>query len=277
MLAFIRIISALMILMMASGCANLYMLEHKKREGTAYNKWLTWYYTDYARTAKESGVPEDQELSKALVKRGWYAAGGNQIDVINPKSLKLDQRSLEDIIKKRDALHKSITPILRVRNFMPNMSAKLHASYDCWALGEQAGEFAQGAMQECYQDFKETLMIMQGIKPFKIYFNRTGATISAADQRAIKTFASNFSALGDGYRLLIIGHSDLNGTPEQNLAASKKRAEAVKALFMKNGIAELTTEASYAGDHEAVSVGTDEKQQSRNRRVEVFVAEFPVE
>lgn len=275
MMRFVRIISVLMMMLMASGCVNLYMLEHKQRVGSDYNKWLTWYYADYARTAKESGIESDQKLSTALVKRGWETAQGNQVDVQTPKNLTLEKHLLTDIIKNRDSLMAAITPVLRVRGFMPNMTAKLQASYDCWVLGEQAGEFAQGAAQECYQDFKESLMIMQGLTPFKIYFNRQGTTISPADQRKLKAFATNFTALGDGYRLLVIGHSDLNDTPERNLAASKVRAEAIKAMFVKAGVPALNIEASYAGDTEAVSVGTEEKEQRRNRRVEIFVAELP--
>lgn len=73
------------------------------------------------------------------------------------------------------------------------------------------------------------------------------------------------------YSLIIKGHTDDTGTPEYNMALSKKRAVAVKDYIVSKGIKEgrLVTKG-YGEDFPAIQ-STDAEGREANRRVEFLL------
>ncbi len=93
-----------------------------------------------------------------------------------------------------------------------------------------------------------------------------GAAQSAELGRAISTEALRH------FRFRIIGHTDLIGTPEYNLALSRRRAEAVAAyLAGQFKIAPTRLVAEGHGMTEPLVAQGSRDQQALNRRVEVMV------
>src|SRR5690606_13300806 len=74
------------------------------------------------------------------------------------------------------------------------------------------------------------------------------------------------SADGD---ILIVGHTDSDGSDELNLTLSAKRAEAVKAALVKEfGIAEERLHTEGKGESTPLEPNTTSAGKAKNRRVE---------
>jgi len=75
------------------------------------------------------------------------------------------------------------------------------------------------------------------------------------------------------YNLIINGHTDNVGKPESNMILSQKRADAVKAYLIKNGVEAGRLKAFGFGDTKPVADNNTPDGRAKNRRVE-FVVEF---
>jgi len=68
-------------------------------------------------------------------------------------------------------------------------------------------------------------------------------------------------------RVKIVGHTDDIGTPEDNLALSQRRAEAVKKYLVDGGIDASRIETDGKGEAEPLVPGTDNASRAKNRRI----------
>ena len=74
-----------------------------------------------------------------------------------------------------------------------------------------------------------------------------------------------------GYRVQLSGHTDNIGKPEDNLALSKARAEAVRKQLIAYGcVPEKITALGY-GDTRPVASNDTEEGRRLNRRVEITI------
>jgi peptidoglycan-associated lipoprotein len=74
-------------------------------------------------------------------------------------------------------------------------------------------------------------------------------------------------------KVLIEGHTDEGGRPEDNLALGARRAGEVKSLFLRSGIErERLTAISY-GKERPVATGEGEEVRFKNRRVRTIIIE----
>ncbi|MBC7849590.1 MAG: OmpA family protein [Chitinophagaceae bacterium] len=89
---------------------------------------------------------------------------------------------------------------------------------------------------------------------------------------------SSFTALNQVAEILkadqilqvtITGHTDNAGKPEYNRALSKKRAEAVRAYLIKQGINALRLTSEGYGDEKPVGDNNTDDGKAKNRRVEI--------
>ena len=69
-------------------------------------------------------------------------------------------------------------------------------------------------------------------------------------------------------KLEVIGHTDDQGLPANNLALSQARAEAVKAYFASKGLDASLISASGAGSNRPLVSNTTGEGRARNRRIE---------
>jgi outer membrane protein OmpA-like peptidoglycan-associated protein len=72
-------------------------------------------------------------------------------------------------------------------------------------------------------------------------------------------------------RVSVEGHSDSQGDETYNLKLSRKRAEAVKDLLVKFGVAEHRIKVEAFGESQPIATNNTEEGRRRNRRVEIKV------
>jgi len=71
--------------------------------------------------------------------------------------------------------------------------------------------------------------------------------------------------------ILVVGHTDRQGTDENNLALSQRRAERVKHYLVERGISADIIRTVGRGEREPLVETADEAQEPSNRRVEINV------
>lgn len=103
---------------------------------------------------------------------------------------------------------------------------------------------------------------------YGINFETGKATITDDSAKALGEVAKLLTENAD-LKLRVEGHTDNVGKSKDNLALSKKRAEAVKEWLSKNGVeaGRLTTEGF--GDKKPVADNSTEEGRAKNRRVEL--------
>ena len=69
----------------------------------------------------------------------------------------------------------------------------------------------------------------------------------------------------------VIGHTDRRGAHEMNVELSKRRAEAVRQLLIRDGLPESAIFSIGRGEVDPLIPTEDDVPEPRNRRVEVTV------
>lgn len=98
-----------------------------------------------------------------------------------------------------------------------------------------------------------------------IYFDYDRSEIRA-DQLENMEFNLGYLTSNPEVDILIEGHCDERGTTEYNFALGERRAETVKAYYVKNGVADARLQILSKGEEEPVDPGHDESAWSQNRR-----------
>ncbi len=114
-------------------------------------------------------------------------------------------------------------------------------------------------------------LVAQGHLPLHgIDFEAGSAEITDASA-AILDRAARALAARPGLTLLVVGHSDNRGGIDDNMALSRRRAEAVRAALVERGVAADRLEARGVGFLAPVTANDSEQGRALNRRVELVL------
>ncbi|WP_245905449.1 OmpA family protein [Photobacterium lipolyticum] len=103
-----------------------------------------------------------------------------------------------------------------------------------------------------------------------VFFEKGSYELSIDNQRVLDPIAIRLRQHPDS-QLIVIGHSDDNGSDEYNLTLSFERAFSV-AIYISSvfGIEEERIQLVALGNDEPLSMGNSEQAKQQNRRVEVI-------
>ncbi len=102
------------------------------------------------------------------------------------------------------------------------------------------------------------------------HFQPRSTTVDALGERDVARVMNYLVSIHDGGdHLLLAGFADNQGDPQSNLEFSKKRADAVAALFVRQGL--TPGQVAGFGSELPVASNATEAGRERNRRVEVYV------
>jgi OmpA-OmpF porin, OOP family len=105
---------------------------------------------------------------------------------------------------------------------------------------------------------------------YGIYFDTDKADLKPASRPTLSEIAALLQQ-NSTLELIVVGHTDNNGTFEHNLDLSRRRAQAVvTALTAEFGVARNRLEAHGVGYLAPVAPNTSEDGRSRNRRVQLL-------
>jgi OOP family OmpA-OmpF porin len=103
-----------------------------------------------------------------------------------------------------------------------------------------------------------------------LVFSTGGAALSEGSAPALQILAG-FLSHNPKLSVVIVGHSDNQGSLEANIALSKRRAEAVRTALITRGVAAERLEAHGVGYLAPVSTNLTEAGRTLNRRVELVL------
>lgn len=105
---------------------------------------------------------------------------------------------------------------------------------------------------------------------YRIYFEWDKADITADSARTLQEAASTAKA-APVTRIVATGHADRSGTERYNMALSLRRASAVKALLVRDGVPENQIVVLGRGERENLVPTADGAREMLNRRVEIVL------
>ena len=107
-------------------------------------------------------------------------------------------------------------------------------------------------------------------RPYEVYFEFDRATLTPDARQVVQQAAQNAKA-GNATNIVATGHTDTVGTASYNLQLSRRRAAAVKAELIHDGIPAGEIATNGVGENDlAVQTGPG-VNEPRNRRVEITV------
>jgi len=105
-------------------------------------------------------------------------------------------------------------------------------------------------------------------QPFRIFFDWGKPELSRDAETILGEVASAYRRLGPS-RVLVSAHSDRSGSDAVNLAASRRRAEAVKSYLIAHGIPAAAIRTAAFGESRPIVPTEDGVREAQNRRVEI--------
>ena len=108
------------------------------------------------------------------------------------------------------------------------------------------------------------------IAVYGIYFDTDSATVKAESEPTLKEIAKLLTR-SSGLKLIVVGHTDNQGTLDYNMDLSKRRARAVvDALTSAHGVARDRLSSGGVGYLAPVASNATEAGRALNRRVELI-------
>jgi hypothetical protein len=107
---------------------------------------------------------------------------------------------------------------------------------------------------------------------YMVFFPWNKATLAEEDRQVIANAVAEYRQTGNA-RVTVTGHTDTSGSAAYNLELSQRRAEAVAAEMIRQGVPAGEIETIGRGEEDLLVPTADGVREPRNRRV---VIEFPV-
>ena len=101
-----------------------------------------------------------------------------------------------------------------------------------------------------------------------VHFDYDSADLSGQDQRVLQAHTQYLKA-NTSAKVLLSGHADERGTREYNVALGERRANAVQAFFVSNGVKSSQLDTVSFGKEKPLNNGSSESAWAENRRVEI--------
>lgn len=163
------------------------------------------------------------------------------------------------------------------RTRAPALAARAQARYDCWT--EQMEVNWQTAQSgACRSEFLAAMDQLEA-KPaaaaapgnvIGVYFDFNKSSLSREARQTLQQVASQLKA-NSGATVTLVGKTDLAGTDSYNMALSKRRAEAVRAELVRDGIASSRITVQWTGERQPPVPTPQGVREPRNRVVEIML------
>jgi outer membrane protein OmpA-like peptidoglycan-associated protein len=103
-----------------------------------------------------------------------------------------------------------------------------------------------------------------------LLFDFDSSVLREESKKNLDNLASNLSSFGDS-KLLLVGHTDAQGTDAYNLDLSQRRSAAVASYLEMHGVSATRVETAGRGEAEPVASNDTDAGRQQNRRVEIAV------
>ena len=152
------------------------------------------------------------------------------------------------------------------------------------AVGKATGSTARGAIigHQMDQKAKEIQGKVAGAEVTRVgeglvvtfdsglLFDFDSDRLRAESKKNLDNLASSLSDFGDS-KLLLVGHTDAQGSDDYNLSLSRRRADAVASYLESQSVSAARVQTSGRGEGEPIASNDTDAGRQQNRRVEVAI------
>ena len=103
-----------------------------------------------------------------------------------------------------------------------------------------------------------------------LMFDFDSDMLRSESRRNLDNLAASLSNFGDS-KLMLVGHTDSQGSDSYNLDLSRRRASSVASYLESNGVSEARVQLAGRGETEPIASNDTEAGRQENRRVEVAI------
>lgn len=246
--------------------------------GSAFASGL---HAGYVQKANLEGNEYDFNKGDLWARKATAAARGEMIEPEDLARWKLPNESRGDLVGARERLMAALA--IGAAEKMPSEAAKAQVSFDCW-VEEQAENHQPDDIRACRNDFEAAMgTVQEGLKPkpvaaavpavpgpFVVYFDTASAKINGANDAVLALVLDAAKKAGDA-KIVVSGHADRAGEDTYNMALSKKRADAVAAVLIAEGLVDSSVNKENYGERRPTVSTADGVREQENRRVEIHL------
>ena len=288
---FFNVIFLILSLIIISACSSSYkkLSQNSHNPPDNFAKYLLDNYS--AKADFEAKEMHDWNSAKLYAEKALRAVSGEKI-----KPEKINSWKISD--DKINELHTAYKNLMIIYNdaikLDPYNLANAISSLDCWAE-QQEENWQIWDINQCKEDFLNSMhMIYENIEKQNnteeenkeeeksvsvvtennekeilqiIYFDFDKSDLSKVSIDKINKFIKVNKNIINKY--LIIGHTDTKGSEKYNFNLSLERAQAVKKIFINNGINENKIKIIGEGESNLLIETKDEVSHPANRRAEI--------
>jgi outer membrane protein OmpA-like peptidoglycan-associated protein len=107
-------------------------------------------------------------------------------------------------------------------------------------------------------------------RAFRVFFEFDKASLTREGARVVRDAADTYRRSGAA-RIDVTGYTDLSGTPQYDVELSKRRADAVRAALVAQGVPAASIGESWRGKQSPLVSTADGVREPQNRRVEIVL------
>lgn len=167
----------------------------------------------------------------------------------------------------------------------PYNAASAQSNFDCWAEQQEEGH-QLAHIAACKNGFQQAMLATEtAMAPtpvaqstpapetttrpefFRVLFDWDRSALTADTRRVIDQAIERSRSQGQGMRL--IGHTDTTGTDAYNMRLSQRRASAVEAYLIANGVPRQTITTVARGERDQQVETANGVREARNRSVSI--------
>lgn len=282
---FLRLFSFMAVLGLAGACTTASLKELRRTE-PSNDPYLAALSNEYLAFAESEARNYDWASSQYFADKGLSATYGQGVEPESFEEWNIDTPFRPQLAEARAELLKVLTA--KNKKEKPAIAARTVYFYDCW-MEQQYEGWQEEDIASCRDGFYQSLRQLQDVpsspeklaeipvKPlifsssYILFFDWNQWTVTNEGMDIIRSAASDLkSSREEDYEVVLNGHADTSGNVEYNLKLSQKRAEAVKAEFVKLGIPESKIRYFAFGESDNRVQTEDNVRERANRRVEIF-------
>jgi outer membrane protein OmpA-like peptidoglycan-associated protein len=162
----------------------------------------------------------------------------------------------------------------------PNDMARAQVMFDCW-IQEQEENRQPWDIDACRNGFEEAMgkvelalapapkpMVMVTAEEFLVFFDWNKAVVTPEAASILDTVVKAAEKKGD-VRVVVTGFTDTSGPADYNMILSVRRAEAVKAVLVSQGIPADNITTIGRGQEDPLVPTADGVREPQNRRAQI--------
>ncbi|MFO1243460.1 MAG: OmpA family protein [Rickettsiales bacterium] len=245
--------------------------------GTPYNRALSGEYLKLSEYLEEQA---DWTTSQYYAEKGLRTAYGERVnfDAI-PSERVIGSETYNELSQGVKLFTTYGVP--QANSAQPELAARAQVLLDCW-IGEIAKQEGSDALDYCQQQFYNAIGALKNLteKPegkapvvstsYLLFFDWDSTRLTTDALKKITQIMKDIHDMGK-VSVTINGHTDRSGEESYNMELSQQRAEVVRDMLVKGGIAETLISLFAFGESDPAVPTADGVKEPENRRVEVFV------